>query len=151
VTASRYNCWAPGPDDPRRSTAVSTRHVTLAHRNFGEFKVRGCATSRGPRRTAQRSLKTIRTSSATIQKSIRRLHTDGERILAPLKLDPRETADLIAFLESLSSPPAPFRRTQIEAATCDDDRALAAQPWTPAALTPMSDAGRTRRTPLAPA
>ena len=39
----------------------------------------------------------------------------------PLKLDPRETADLLAFLESLSSPPTPFRRTQVESAICDDD------------------------------
>ena len=123
VTASRYNLLGPWSDDPRRSTAVSTRHVTLAHRNFGEFKVPGL---RNATRTApymhNGRLKTI---SDVVRHYSEidpdRLHTDGERILVPLKLDPRETADLIAFLESLSSPPAPFRRTQVEAAQCDDD------------------------------
>jgi cytochrome c peroxidase len=31
-----------------------------------------------------------------------RLHADGERILKPLNLDPGETDDLVAFLQSLS-------------------------------------------------
>jgi hypothetical protein len=31
-----------------------------------------------------------------------RLHTDGERILKPLKLSEAESNDLVAFLESLS-------------------------------------------------
>ena len=49
-----------------------------------------------------------------------RLHADGERILKALKLDDGEVADLVAFLESLSSPapgfivdllPTPLART----------------------------------------
>jgi cytochrome c peroxidase len=31
-----------------------------------------------------------------------RLHTEGERILRPLRLSPQASADLVAFLESLS-------------------------------------------------
>ena len=66
----------------------------------------------------------------------------------PLKLDPRETADLIAFLESLSSPPAPFRRTQVEAAQCDDDPpppSPRAAVGLPAALTPTVGRGSAQR------
>ena len=37
--ASRYNLLGPYNDDATRSTATSTRHVALEHRNFGEFKV----------------------------------------------------------------------------------------------------------------
>jgi cytochrome c peroxidase len=36
-----------------------------------------------------------------------RLHADGERILKPLRLSEAESADLVAFLESLS-PEAPI-------------------------------------------
>ena len=36
---SRYNLLGPYNDDPARATATGTRHVTLEHRNFGEFKV----------------------------------------------------------------------------------------------------------------
>ncbi|MEQ8396118.1 hypothetical protein [Thalassobaculum sp.] len=34
-----------------------------------------------------------------------RLHADSEAILVPLRLTERETADLVAFLESLSEAP----------------------------------------------
>jgi cytochrome c peroxidase len=34
-----------------------------------------------------------------------RLHADGERILRPLRLSEDEAGDLIAFLETLTSPP----------------------------------------------
>ena len=39
LQASRYNLLGPFNDDASRSTATSTRHVELQHRNFGEFKV----------------------------------------------------------------------------------------------------------------
>ena len=37
-----------------------------------------------------------------------RLHADGERILKPLRLSPRQTDDLIVFLESLSDRESPY-------------------------------------------
>jgi cytochrome c peroxidase len=48
-----------------------------------------------------------------------RLHADGERILRPLRLDPGEVDDLVAFLESLSDSGAPFvRRTSAADPVC---------------------------------
>jgi cytochrome c peroxidase len=34
-----------------------------------------------------------------------RLHADGEALLRPLRLSPRQRADLLAFLRSLDPPP----------------------------------------------
>jgi cytochrome c peroxidase len=45
-----------------------------------------------------------------------RLHADGERLLRPLRLSPRETDDLLAFLESLSAPT--IRVAQANPAAC---------------------------------
>jgi cytochrome c peroxidase len=39
-----------------------------------------------------------------------RLHSDGERILKPLRLDPGETDDLVAFLTTLSDAKTGFVR-----------------------------------------
>ena len=35
---------------------------------------------------------------------LERLHSDGERILEPLKLSDQETSHLVSFLETLSHP-----------------------------------------------
>jgi aminopeptidase N len=42
-----------------------------------------------------------------------RLHADGEAILKPLQLTPRESADLVAFLRTLSQPAAGQRPGQV--------------------------------------
>ncbi|HET7200391.1 MAG TPA: cytochrome c peroxidase, partial [Burkholderiales bacterium] len=39
LLGERMNLLGPYNDDPKRSTAVGTQHVSLEHRNFGEFKV----------------------------------------------------------------------------------------------------------------
>jgi cytochrome c peroxidase len=105
LQASRYNLLGLFSDDPARSTATSTRHVSLEHRNFGEFKV---PSLRNVARTApymhNGSLKTLRDvvlHYSSLDED--RLHTDGERILKPLGLTEREVDDLVAFLESLSA------------------------------------------------
>jgi cytochrome c peroxidase len=90
-----------GAADPR---AVSTRHVVLEPRHFGEFKVPGL------RQLAGSAPYMHDGSLATLQDVVRhyselneeRLHADGERILRPLKLDAGQRADLEAFLRSLS-------------------------------------------------
>jgi cytochrome c peroxidase len=43
-----------------------------------------------------------------------RLHADGEAILKPLQLTPRESADLVAFLRTLSQPAAGRRPGQAQ-------------------------------------
>ena len=84
----------------------STQQVKQAHNTFGEFKVPSL------RNLGQTAPYMHNGSLATLQDVVQhysnldleRLHTDGERILEPLKLSDREVADLVAFLESLSLP-----------------------------------------------
>jgi len=85
-------------------SAIKTRHVALEHRNFGEFKVPGL------RNVALSAPYMHNGSFATLTDVVRhyseinpdRLHSDGESLLKPLRLSPEESADLVAFLESLS-------------------------------------------------
>ncbi len=107
---SRYTLLGPYSDDPARSTATSTRHVALEHRNYGEFRV---PSLRNVARTApymhNGSLATLRDVVHHYSElDEARLHADGERILKPLHLDAADTDALVAFLESLSpADPAP--------------------------------------------
>ncbi len=110
LRASRYNLlsrWADG-GGPDSEVATQTRHVQLQHRNFGEFKV-------PPLRNVALTAPYLHDGRlATLGEVLRhystldleRLHADGERILEPLHLSPREEADLLAFLASLTDPAA---------------------------------------------
>jgi cytochrome c peroxidase len=79
-------------------------HVSLEHRNFGEFKVPGL------RNVALTAPYMHNGSLASLTDVVRhyselnpdRLHSDGENLLKPLRLSVEETADLVAFLESLT-------------------------------------------------
>ena len=90
-----------GADDPR---AVTTRHVVIEPRHFGEFRVPGL------RQLARTAPYMHDGSLATLDDVVRhysqlneeRLHADGERILRRLDLTPDQAADLAAFLRSLS-------------------------------------------------
>jgi cytochrome c peroxidase len=112
LLASRYNLLGAYNDDATRNNTTGTRHLRPEHRNFGEFKV---PTLRNLKLTAPYM---HNGSLATLRDVVRhyseldedRLHTDGERILKPLKLSDAESEDLVAFLETLSpdtAPPAP--------------------------------------------
>jgi len=110
LQASRMNRLGPfndaqvhGPKlpDPR---AVTTRHVVIEPRHFGEFRVPGL-------RQLTRTAPYMHNGSlATVEDVVRhydqlnedRLHADGERILRRLDLRPAQAADLAAFLRSLS-------------------------------------------------
>lgn len=90
-------------DDPR---AALTRHLVPLHRHFGEFRVPGL-------RQLELTAPYMHDGSlATLEDVVRhyseldedRLHADGERILRRLDLTPQQSADLRAFLRSLSSP-----------------------------------------------
>jgi cytochrome c peroxidase len=88
-------------NDPR---AVTTQHVVIEPRHFGEFRVPGL------RQLAHTAPYMHNGSLATIEDVVRhysqlneeRLHADGERILRPLELNATQAADLAAFLRSLS-------------------------------------------------
>lgn len=90
-----------GQPDPG---AVGTRHVTLQPRHFGEFRVPSL------RQLVQTAPYMHNGSLASLADVVRhysqlpeeRLHTDGERILRPLNLSDEQSADLVAFLRSLS-------------------------------------------------
>jgi cytochrome c peroxidase len=87
--------------DPR---AVTTQHVVVEPRHFGEFRVPGL------RQLVHTAPYMHNGSLATLEDVVRhysqlneeRLHADGERILRPLKLTNAQEADLAAFLRSLS-------------------------------------------------
>ena len=106
VLADPLNLLGAHSDDASRATAVRTRHVAATHRNFGEFKV---PTLRGLSRTApymhDGSLSTLRDVLRHYSElDVDRLHSDGEALLVPLRLTPRETDELLAFLATLSTP-----------------------------------------------
>ncbi len=109
LRASPYNLLGKhsdaGADDP---STTKTRHVQLQHRNFGEFKVpslRNVALTAPYMHDGQKKTlaDVVRHYS---ELNLDRLHADGERVLEPLKLTPRESADLMAFLRSLNDPNA---------------------------------------------
>lgn len=105
LQSNPYNLLGAFNDDPARSTATSTRHVSLAHRNYGEFRVPAL------RNVAQTAPYMHDGSVPALRDVIRhyseldenRLHADGESILRPLRLSDGEIDDLVAFLETLTS------------------------------------------------
>ena len=124
LQASPFNLLGRYNDEPEkeergspaaaRASAIKTRHVTLEHRNFGEFRVPSL------RNVARTAPYMHNGSLATLAEVVRhyselnleRLHADGESLLKPLKLSARESADLVAFLESLSERASARRRPQ---------------------------------------
>ena len=102
---SEFNLLGRFSDDRSGKAAVKTRHVVAEHRNFGEFKVPSL------RNVAVTAPYMHNGSLATLADVVRhyselsmdRLHADGEKmLLRPLRLTAEESADLVAFLESLT-------------------------------------------------
>lgn len=104
LQANVFNLLGTHSDDRSGSSAVKTRRVAVEHRNFGEFKVPSL------RNVAQTAPYMHNGSLATLAEVVRhyseispdRLHSDGENLLKPLHLSQEESADLVAFLESLT-------------------------------------------------
>jgi cytochrome c peroxidase len=104
LQASPFNLLGAYNDDKTGAAAVKSRHVALDHRNFGEFKVPML------RNVALTAPYMHNGSLATLADVVRhyselnmdRLHVDGESLLRPLRLTKEESADLVAFLESLT-------------------------------------------------
>jgi cytochrome c peroxidase len=114
LRASAFNLLGAYNDDPKRSTAIGTRHVALEHRNFGEFRtpsLRNLALSAPYMHNGRlATLRDVVEHYSTI--SADRLHADGEAILKPLRLSAREAQDLIAFLETLTDGGTGYARRQ---------------------------------------
>jgi cytochrome c peroxidase len=116
-----YNLLGKWNDDASRKTATGTRHVSLEHRNFGEFKVPGL---RGVAETApymhNGSVKTLRDAVRHYSElDPDRVHSDGEQLIKPLRLTDGEIDDLVAFLTTLSGPTPDFRRQQTVEPDCN--------------------------------
>jgi cytochrome c peroxidase len=100
-----FNLLGRFNDDKSGANAMSTKHVAVQHRNFGEFRVPSL------REVARTAPYMHNGTLATLGDVVRfyselneeRLHADGERILKPLRLSAQESADLVAFLQSLNS------------------------------------------------
>jgi len=112
LLADRMNLLGPYNDDAKRSSATGTRHVSLEHRNFGEFKVPSLRNleSSAPymHNGSLASLRDVVKHYSEISPD--RLHSDGEQILKPLHLTDAEIADLTAFLETLSDRGGRYQR-----------------------------------------
>jgi len=111
VRQDPFNQLGRHNDDPVRATGTATRHVDLQPKNFGEWKV-------PPLRNVAATAPYMHDGSLpTLAAVVRhysnldedRLHADGERILRRLDLTDDEAADVVAFLESLTSPAPGFR------------------------------------------
>jgi cytochrome c peroxidase len=112
LLSDRMNLLGPYNDDPKRSTAAGTQHVSLEHRDFGEFKVPSL-------RNLESSMPYMHNGSlASLRDVVKhyseidpdRLRAGGERILKPLHLSDGETADLVAFLQTLSDRGGQYQR-----------------------------------------
>jgi cytochrome c peroxidase len=104
LKASPFSLLGRYNDDPARAPGTATAHVTLGHRNFGEFKVpslRNLALT-GPyfHDGSRATLRDVVVHYSTVNEE--RLHADGERLIRPLGLAAGEIDDLVAFLETLS-------------------------------------------------
>ncbi len=109
LMASKFNLLGPYNDDTTRATAIKTTHVKPEHRNFGEFKVPSLRNVgyTGPYMHSGEMLTLDQVVRHYSDLNVDRLHADGESLLKPLKLTQRESADLVAFLQSLNMDRAP--------------------------------------------
>ncbi len=108
VRADPFNLLGRHSDDASGASGTKTRHVEMQHANFGQFKV---PSLRNVALTApymhDGRLATLRDVVRHYSElDMERIHTHGEQLLRPLGLTPGESADLVAFLESLSDPRA---------------------------------------------
>jgi cytochrome c peroxidase len=109
LKASPYNLLGAHSDDAGRASAAKTRYVEGTHVNFGQFKTPSL------RNAALTAPYMHDGRFATLRDVVRhyseldpeRVHSHGEGgVLRPLRLTDGEIDDLVAFLESLTSPDA---------------------------------------------
>lgn len=107
VLASPFNLAGDYSDDPDKIGAWAVETVRPLHSDFGIFRVpslRNVAlTAPYMHDGSLPDLTSVVQHYNTI--NLERLHADGEAILEPLGLTPKEVADVVAFLESLTEIP----------------------------------------------
>ena len=109
LTVSKFNLLSPYNDDATRASATKTTQVKVEHRNFGAFKVPSLRNVgyTGPYMHSGELLSLDAVVRHYSELNVDRLHTKGESLLKPLKLTQRESADLVAFLQTLNMDRAP--------------------------------------------
>ncbi|MBM3643367.1 MAG: hypothetical protein FJX02_03345 [Alphaproteobacteria bacterium] len=102
--ANPFNRLGSHSDSADGAGATRLRHVERQHRNFGEFKIPGLrqVARTGPymHDGSKPTLESVVEHYSTV--SLDCLHGNTERLVRPLGLTPGESADLVAFLRSLS-------------------------------------------------
>ncbi len=109
LLSSKFNLLGPYNDDATRASVVKTANLKPEHRNFGEFKTPSLRNVgyTGPYMHSGEMLTLNDVVRHYSELNVDRLHADGESILKPLKLTPGESADLVAFLQTLNMDRAP--------------------------------------------
>jgi cytochrome c peroxidase len=111
LLASRFNLLGPYNDDTTGASAVRTRQVSLGEENFGEFKVPSLRnlilTAPYGRDGGVETIADVVRHYSGLDPV--RLHAKDGQPARPLNLTPREQADLVVFLESLSTFSNPWR------------------------------------------
>jgi cytochrome c peroxidase len=111
LLASRFNLLGPYNDDTTGASAARTRQVALGEGNFGEFKVPSLrnlilTAPYGRDGSVETIAEVVRHYSGVDPV---RLHAKDGQPAHPLNLTPGEQADLVVFLESLSTFSNPWR------------------------------------------
>ena len=106
LKASPFNQLGIYNDAPEIATGWAVRQVAQNHRTFGQFKI---PSLRQLIHTAPYMHNgSLATLSDVVQHyseiDMERVHSDGAVVLRPLALSKRESADLLAFLKTLSVP-----------------------------------------------
>lgn len=101
---SPFTLDGPYSDDPGKTGAWKTRQLVRSHNNFGTFRVPSLRnvslTAPYMHNGSLATLEDVVDHYSNID--LERLHADGELILQPLELTKSESADLVAFLQSLT-------------------------------------------------
>ncbi|MDP5219669.1 cytochrome c peroxidase [Ruegeria sp. 2205SS24-7] len=109
LLSSPYTLDGDWNDDPDKQGAWAVRNVRRSHSDFGNFRtpsLRGVAeTDPYMHDGSLNDLDAVVRHYSEIDTE--RLHTNGDAVLSELKLTEQEIADLVAFLETLSSATRP--------------------------------------------
>jgi cytochrome c peroxidase len=108
LQADPYSLLGRWNDDRTGAAATKTKHLASTQQDFGRFKTPSL------RNVALTAPYMHNGRLATLRDVVRhysemnteRIHSHGEQLLRPLDLTPEESADLVAFLESLTAPAA---------------------------------------------
>jgi cytochrome c peroxidase len=105
---SAFNQLGKHNDDPSGAAALRSRHVQRLHSNFGEFRVpslRQAAAGPYMHNGHFATLEDVVGHYSDVSPD--RLHSDAIPLVRPLAFNAEQSADLVAFLRSLSAEPPP--------------------------------------------